>query len=354
MRFCKKCGERIEPDDKFCSACGARIEESKVVTGASDMSPEEKAQFQQTINMQREAYAYVKQRSEDHAHKAADDAIFIRPEISGENSQRQTSQRNAVGQNPFEKKFESGYYSTSVPPVEPSHKPKIRFVGPNKMLLVVAMCVSLAATCLFAVTFMLRDRGVDDPSDDGPTAVIESKVADTEESTESNVASTEEEETRKKETSNILVNLSVTREAIEPGLAEIGFVIDDSHTSIDDTAAYYFMWDDDDSAFVISFVNNGERFDDFQMYSCSWDMEMRMLELCEKKLGISFDRKDLDEMKAMAEQDSAQTDDHYGFSEYVYAGEYMCSLMVSPYSENDSINEYSLFLEQRYTETAAK
>ena len=347
MRFCSKCGERVEAEDKFCSICGTPIKESKIVTGASDMTPEEKAQFRQIIEEQRsnsgKSMPVRKQTVKNES--SADDFASIPPEFTGqERAGMDGQQRKDHQENPFEKRFEKGYYSTPVTPVQPVKKK-----GFSKLILLIALLCAMMVTTLVAMAVLFDDDDDEVVTPPETKAVVESRSED-DTSSETYAAGGES----KTPVNNSLANLGVVRETFEPGLAEIGFEIDDSHTSIDDTSAYYFMWDDDDSAFVISFVNDGERFDDFQMYSCSWDMELRMLSLCEKKLGVTFDSKDLEQMKAEAEKNSNEASDHYGFSDYVYAGDYMCSLMVSPYSDDETRIEYSLFLEQRYTETASR
>lgn len=322
MKFCKKCGERLESDDRFCSACGAKVTGSEIVTGASAMSEDEKAAFRQSVRPQPQVAPVPPQATNDKVN------------VSG------TQQH-------FEEQFKSGYY-TLPKDSQPQYETKKKKGGPKLILILAVIAVGITMLVM-AVGTILRMKDDDDIETPPQTqAVTEAKGED-----DTDTEAQSMQETEKADDHSIFVNMDAAREVFEPGLSEIGYVIDDRHTSIDDENAYYFMWDDDDSAFVLSFSNKGARFNDIQLYSCSWDMEMRMLELCEKKLDISFDRNAINEMKAKAEAEAADAEDHYGFSDYVYADGYMVSLMVSPYTEDESITEYSLFVEERYAETAS-
>ncbi len=294
MRFCTKCGERIEANDKFCCACGAPIAPSKVITGASKMSEQEKRQFQKD---------------------------------------------SAVRQH-FEKQFQSGYYAASEEEAKPT-KRRSKFVW----LMGFLIFGIVSWTGFFFISSM---HGKDDTKRDiSKVSVAETGVTETK-------AAGADSPNSAQSGSSVLKNLDTAREAFEPGLAELGFMIDDSHTSIDDTNAYYFMWDDDDTSFVISFSSLDDDFYDFQLYSCSWDQEIKMLEICEKEMGIAFEREALAGLKEQALDDSKDSEDHYGFSEDLFAGEYLCSVMVNQYYQDTSKMEYSLFIRKAYTQTASK
>lgn len=330
MDFCTNCGERVSADDKFCSACGAPLDGTKLVTGASGMSAEEKAEFQRIIEQQRhnDGKTMAVRHQRPAGSSAADDTVLSRSELTGQDEKRPEPAQRPAGQNPFEKRVESGYYQAPVPPVQPPKKK-----GISKIVLIVAILAGMLLITATGMAFVFGDDTYD------PREEMEN--SETSEEREYEELIVEEPADH-----SVLDNLDIARKHFEPDLTEIGFVIDDYNTSIDNNTAFYRMSDNDDSVFGIYFSDNGKRFSLLQMESCSWSMAIRMLELCEKNMDISFDRKNLDEMKAMAEQDSAKAEDHVGFSEAIYVDEYMCTLMVSPLDEDDSINEYHFFIEE--------
>ena len=56
LKFCPKCGNKLEPDASFCNACGADL---KIITETSDASPPKLVQTTQEPKLKPQTIIYA-------------------------------------------------------------------------------------------------------------------------------------------------------------------------------------------------------------------------------------------------------------------------------------------------------